>query len=510
MATLLRFAPSPTGALHLGGLRTALYNHLFARRTGGKWILRIEDTDRTRAVPGAVEGISNALAWAGLEYDFGPSKVGPHGPYFQSERLDLYHKYADRLLQSGHAYRCFCSKDKLADVRERLQRTGSRATYDKSCLHLTEEEAARRARAGESYVIRFNDSNLPVRPPSHDLVFSGLKDAHDSLPTDPVLLKADKFPTYHLASVVDDFEMGITHVVRGEEWLPSLPLHLDLYAALSLPMPHFAHLPILLNPDGSKMSKRKGDVHVLDYAQRGWEPNAVLNWLALAGWGAQRASTGSTSHPSADAPSSTQLMSLEQLIQQFDFNSLTQRRSILDPLKLEHINKHHLMQLMLTPHGLNSSAQRAQPFVQKAFPNSPFTSVPYLERVVFTLQGRLTNLSDVPSLAPYLFEEPDYTAEEAQKMLRTVRQRVGLTDAQYAEVISDLIVRLRQASTGWDASSLAQMLHDGQATSGLAPKDFMPIVRHALTGTKSGPAIADTMAVLGPERTIARLERLAK
>ncbi|PIL30834.1 hypothetical protein GSI_07002 [Ganoderma sinense ZZ0214-1] len=234
MAPLLRFAPSPTGALHLGGLRTALYNYLYAKKTGGEWILRIEDTDRvrshftlpsaalthlqSRAVPGAVDGIRGALSWAGLEFDYGPTKNGPHGPYYQSQRLDLYHSYASKLLDSGHAYRCFCSPDKLATTREKLARTGSNSTYDKTCLHLTEEEAARRVRAGEKFVVRLNDGKLPVRPPAYDIVFKNLKDAHASLPTDPVLLKSDLFPTYHLASVVDDYEMGITHVVRGEVW----------------------------------------------------------------------------------------------------------------------------------------------------------------------------------------------------------------------------------------------------------------------------------------------------
>lgn len=271
---LLRFAPSPTGALHLGGLRTALYNYLFAKKHGGKWILRIEDTDAARYVPTAVDGIRNALAWAGLPHDFGPGIDGPHGPYFQSERLDLYHSYTRRLLESGHAYRCFCSPDKLAATREKLARTGSNATYDKSCLHLTEEEVARRVRAGERSIIRLNDDNLPDRASPTDIVFGVLRDAHASLPTDPVLLKSDLFPTYHLASVVDDHEMGITHVLRGEEWLPSLPLHLDLYSCLGLKPPLFAHLPILLNPNGTKMSKRNGDVSVLDFVRRGWEPES--------------------------------------------------------------------------------------------------------------------------------------------------------------------------------------------------------------------------------------------
>ncbi|KAG5643046.1 hypothetical protein DXG03_001624 [Asterophora parasitica] len=377
---LLRFAPSPTGQLHLGGLRMALYNHLYAKKVGGKWLMRVEDTDSTRFVPGSVEGIRKALDWAGLEYDYGPGKEGPHGPYFQSERLDLYRPYANKLLDSGHAYRCFCSPDKLSATRERLARTGSNSTYDKTCLHLTEEEVARKVRAGEKSVVRLNDSNLPTRPPATDLVFGHLKDAHASLATDPILLKTDLFPTYHLASVVDDHEMGITHVLRGEEWLLSYPLHLDLYAALKITPPKFAHIPILLNPDGSKMSKRKGDVQVVDYIRGGWEPQAVLNWLALAGWGAKHeipspdADISSTSAPTVrpqliqKAPDSTTLMTLPEMINEFELSALTQRSSSLDPAKLEYLNKHHLMRIWSTPDGLETLAERAHDEIKAKFP----------------------------------------------------------------------------------------------------------------------------------------------
>ncbi|KAH9850613.1 glutamyl-tRNA synthetase [Lenzites betulinus] len=497
MATLLRFAPSPTGALHLGGLRTALYNYLYAKKTGGKWILRIEDTDRARAVPGAVEGIQNALQWAGLDYDHGPAKPGPHGPYFQSERLDLYHSYANKLLDSGHAYRCFCSADKLAATRERLARTGSNSTYDKSCLHLTEEEAARKVGAGEKFIVRLNDGKLPVRPAGYDLVFKNLKDAHASLPTDPVLLKSDSFPTYHLASVVDDYEMGITHVVRGEEWLPSLPLHLDLYACLNLPMPQFAHLPILLNPDGTKMSKRKGDVHVLDYQKRGWEPSVILNWLALAGWGVQEASSSSSSK---QAPDSTTLMSMEEMIQNFDFSVLTHRRSVLDPAKLEFLNKHHLMRLMVTPEGLRKLAKRTHSYVNVAYPLSPYSELQYLEKVIFALQGRTAKLSDVPTLGSFFFIEPDYTSQEAQKM------RQFFSGESYAAVVESLAARLGASGVAWETPALSEVLHDENAKSALKQKEYMTILRHALTGMKTGPSVADILYVLGPARSIARLQ----
>ncbi|TCD68577.1 Glutamate--tRNA ligase mitochondrial [Steccherinum ochraceum] len=497
--TLLRFAPSPTGALHLGGLRTALYNFLYARKVGGKWILRLEDTDTERTVPGGVDNIRSALEWAGVHYDHGPGVGGPHGPYFQSERLDLYHNYADKLLKSGHAYRCFCTQERLAETRERLARTGSNRTYDKACLNLTEEEVARRVRAGEKSVVRLNDGRLPDRPFPKDIVFGSLRDSHASLPTDPILLKSDQFPTYHLASVVDDHEMGITHVLRGEEWLPSLPLHLDLYATLGLKPPEFGHLPLLLNLDGSKMSKRKGDVQVLDYMRRGWEPGAVLNWLALAGWGTNHEVLNGESLRKS-SPDSTEVMNLTEMVQGFDLSVLTHRRSILDPMKLEYLNKHHLMREIATgSSGQARLAERIHQKVKTAFPASQYTSVEHIAQVIEILQGRLTNLQDVPLLAPYFFVEPNYATEEAQKMLKS------LGDASYVTALDNLIARLEEENGEWSDLDLSAILHAQIQPITKSTKVYMTIIRHALTGMKAGPAAADIMRVLGRERSQQRL-----
>ncbi|KAK2464603.1 hypothetical protein APHAL10511_003392 [Amanita phalloides] len=525
---LLRFAPSPTGQLHLGGLRMALYNHLYARKNNGKWILRVEDTDATRCVPGAVDGIRAALEWAGLEYDCGPGKEGPHAPYYQSERLDLYQNYAKRLLQSGHAYRCFCSPDTLTDTRERLARSGSNITYDKRCLHLTDEEVARRVRAGHKSTIRLNDSILPERPKIFDLVFGEVRDAHLSLSTDPILLKSDLFPTYHLASVVDDYEMGITHVLRGEEWLPSLPLHLDLYACLKLPRPQFAHIPILLNPDGTKMSKRNGDVQVIDFIRRGWEPEAVLNWLALSGWGARRETVPhsssslstppsstpsprshahshiSTDHQIQQAPDSTTIMSLDEMIIQFNLDVLTHRSTSLDPGKLEYMNKHCLMRLWSTSEGLHELAERVHEQIKIVFPHSRFTSVENIKLAIKLLEGRLTNIFDIPRHAPYLFNNPDLASEEAKSMLRQVSAE------QRSQAISMVAAAIRSAvfdpPESWTSSRLSCVLHEEQKQSGIPLKTFMMAIRFTLTGMKDGPAIVDIMHILGRERMLERLK----
>ncbi|TFK28428.1 glutamyl-tRNA synthetase [Coprinopsis marcescibilis] len=474
----------------------ALYNHLFAKKHRGKWILRIEDTDATRLVPGSVDGIRRALDWAGLEYDYGPGKGGPQGPYFQSERLDLYKDYSKKLLESGHAYRCFCSVDRLTEVRERLARTGSNATYDRSCLHLTEEEAARRTKAGEKSIVRLNGTNLPARPIGVDLIFGQLKDAHASLATDPILLKSDLFPTYHLASVVDDHEMGITHVLRGEEWLPSLPLHLDLYAALNLKAPTFAHLPILVNADGSKMSKRNGDVQVEDYIRRGWEPEAVLNWLALAGWGAKHerpaspeesdSEISSSSRASSEAPISTAIYTPAELIQEFDLTSVTHRNTALDPMKLEYINKQHLNRERSTPEGLEQLVERIQ-------------GQEMVKRAVLMLEGRLVNIKEFPIHVFYLFEEPDLESEEAKEMIS------AFSPADRDRVVAAVSEAFAALSDPWEDHDFIKVLHSTRKEIGVPTKVFMKSVRHALTGYKDGPALPDIIKVLGRKRTLDRL-----
>ncbi|PPQ64063.1 hypothetical protein CVT24_008876 [Panaeolus cyanescens] len=510
---LLRFAPSPTGPLHLGGLRMALYNHLFAKKHAGKWILRIEDTDMSRFVPGSVDGIRKSLEWAGLNYDYGPGQEGPHGPYFQSERLDLYKSYAGKLIESGHAYRCFCSPDTLSETKEKLARAGSSASYDRRCLHLTEEEVARKTRAGEKFVVRFNNAVRPNRQPASDLIFTKLKDAHASLATDPILLKSDQFPTYHLASIADDHEMGITHVMRGEEWLPSLPLHLDLYASLNIPPPIFAHLPILLNPDGSKMSKRHGDVQVIDFIKRGWEPEAVLNWLLLSGWGGHHSVPADpNASQKTPVPDSTQVLTMQEMIEKFDITSLTHRNTILEAAKLEYINKHHIMRQTrergpdpktgeITNIGLRSLAEKVHGQVKESFPTSQYTTIDMIEKAIMILEGRLTNIYDIPLHAPYLFIDPDLTSDKSKKL------RSKIPDAEYDAVLDEVHSKLEEVPEAWEDTDLLGLLHASRDKLGMSTKNFMRVLRWKLTGMKDGPGLADVMDVLGRERTLARLKK---
>jgi len=280
--TRVRFAPSPTGYLHIGGLRTALYDYLFARNTHGKCILRIEDTDQSREVQGAAASLVSTLHSLGIDFDESPQAGGNYGPYIQSQRLKLYRKHAAELLQTGHAYHCFCSTETLSQMREEQQAKGEFVKYDRRCLTLSQDEIEAKLKAGETYVIRLK------MPDEHRFAFDdevrGHVEIESSQSDDQVLIKSDGFPTYHLAATVDDHYMQISHVIRGEEWLSSTPKHLWLYECLGWQPPKWVHLPLILNTDRSKLSKRMNDVSVESYLDKGYLKEALLNFVALLGW----------------------------------------------------------------------------------------------------------------------------------------------------------------------------------------------------------------------------------
>lgn len=318
-----RFAPSPTGFLHVGGLRTCLYNYLYARKNNGTFVLRIEDTDQKRYVEGAVESLLKTLEQVGLEYDEGPHKEGKFGPYVQSERTDLYRKHAQKLLDEGKAYRCFCTAERLEQMREKQIAAKQAPMYDRACLNLSEEEIAKKLEAGEPHVIR---QKIPHgrKLQFKDLV-RGMVNFNTSTIDDQVLIKSDNFPTYHLANVVDDHLMEITHVIRGEEWLPSTPKHILLYESFGWTPPEFAHIPLLLNKDKSKLSKRQGDVSVESYLEKGYIKEAIINFIALLGW-----------HPGSG--NEQEMFSMEELIKEFSIEKVHKAGAIFDLEKLDWFN----------------------------------------------------------------------------------------------------------------------------------------------------------------------------
>ncbi|GAA5898429.1 hypothetical protein JCM6882_007773 [Rhodosporidiobolus microsporus] len=528
----LRFAPSPTGYLHLGGLRTALYNHLLARKLGGKWVLRVEDTDQTRYVEGAVESLLRTLKWAKLEFDEGPEKDGGNGPYFQSQRREVYDRYLQPLIDSGKAYHCFCTPDRLAATRKRLQKAGSNEGYDRRCLGLPEKEVKERLEKGERNIVRFKSSSAPLTHIDH--IYSPIH--YDSPPLeDFVLRKSDGLPTYHFANVVDDWEMGVTHVLRGEEWLPSTPKHLQLYDALELPRPEFAHLPLLVNPDGSKLSKRTGDVSVEQYIDKGYEPEALLNFVALMGWSPQ----SSASQPSSPAPESASsasssasppagqnddILPLPALIAAFSLEGVNKNRATMQSAKLDFLNRAHIRLKLLDESeggGREDLAERTREVVEEKWPEAKEELVEeaYLLRVVEALKDRIHTLRDIPSLGPYFFHPPAYSNPISTQLYRAVSPSVYRSSLQAFLAMLDSLPSSvfdppakPSAETPAGEKAILEALNElvkerKEAGSGKhASKEVMTPLRHALTGQKVGAGVPSTIAVLGRAEAQKRVE----
>ncbi|KAI8346805.1 glutamyl-tRNA synthetase [Mortierella sp. GBAus27b] len=484
--TRVRFAPSPTGFLHLGGLRTALYNYLLARQSNGTFILRIEDTDQARYVPGAADSLIRALDWAGVKFDEGPGVGGPHEPYHQSERLDLYKGHAATLLEHDHAYRCFCTPERLSLVRLEAQKAGRVASYDRKCAILSKQESQQRADKGEPFVIRMKvpEGKTMVQDEVHGKVEFSNKEVDDS-----VLVKSDGYPTYHLANVVDDHVMGITHVIRGQEWLPSAPKHVILYEMFGWKVPRFAHVPLLLNPDKSKLSKRSGDVNVEDYRDKGYFPEAVVNFVALLGW-----------HPGT----TEEIFDTKGLTEAFSLKNIQQSNAVVLRDKLDWINKTHLLRRAETQEGLNEMAVILRPKIEADLgPLADEHSNEYIGRVISTLKERIKNIHDVPELCGYFFKTPTYTSEESV----AYRKKIG--EDTLRAVLPMALDRFKiDKSTGLDSEEAKQTLKAMADELGLKLPVVMNALRYTVSGVKVGAAVPETLATLGRPCVVNRIERV--
>ncbi len=379
-----RFAPSPTGYLHIGGLRTALYAWLFARQHGGVFILRIEDTDLNREVPGAKQVIYDTLRQTGLDYDEGPDVGGPYGPYIQSERRATYQHFAEELIKRGAAYRCFCTKERLSEERAKAEAVGQSFTYDKHCLHLSPEEIQRKIDAGEPYVIR---QNIPREGETTytDTVFGDVTVPNADL-DDNVLLKADGMPTYNLANVIDDHMMGITHVIRGVEYLSSTPKYNHLYRAMGWEIPQYIHLPVVMKDKQRKLSKRFGDASFEDFLQKGYLKEALINYIALLGWspGGER-----------------EIFSLSELIEIFSIEGLSKSPAIFDTEKLTWMNAQYIRALTK-----EEFISRAMPYFEAAG-----TARMNLDLIAEMIQPRLERLDEIPEKLSFLAAMPEFSNE---------------------------------------------------------------------------------------------------
>ena len=472
----VRFAPSPTGLPHIGNVRTALFNWLYARHTGGRFIVRVEDTDQERLVPGAVDGILDGLEWLGIDWDEGPRVGGDYAPYFQSERLDSYKDAAQRLLRSGSAYRCYCTRERLTQVREEQQRQKQSIGYDGHCRHLTTRQRQDLEAEGAPSVVRFAMPASGVTS-VHDLI-RGEVEWDNSLLDDFILIKSDGFPTYHMANVVDDHLMEISHVMRAEEWLPSTPRHLQLYQALGHTPPLFGHLPMILGPDKAKLSKRHGATSVLEYRDEGYLSEALRNFMVLLGW---------------SLDDKTEIMSTDFLVENFDLARVSKPAAIFDREKLLWMNGTYIRQL-----STEDLAGRVLYFLERDLPSDLLpVDWEYLLLIVPLVRERLKLLADAPEMLAYFFQdELEYSPDSlVQRGMDVPGALTALRRAQ---------TELEQLDSLEPEALEARFRAVGEELD-LSPRQFFGSLRVASTGRTATPPLFETMEVLGWERVLRRL-----
>lgn len=472
----VRFAPSPTGFLHVGGLRTAFYNWAFARSTGGKFLLRIEDTDQTRLVEGAVENLIASLRWAGIEADEGPHVGGGHGPYVQSERLAIYREHVDKLLELGQAYPCFATAEELQDMREKQMAAGENPRYDGRYRSLDSAEAKRRIEAGESHVVR-----LKV-PQGEDVVFEDIVRGTVSINTDTVddqvLMKSDGFPTYHLAAVVDDHLMEITHVIRGEEWLTSTPKHILLNRAFGWEPPRYAHLPLIVNESKKKLSKRDGDVSVESYRDNGFSAIGLVNFLALLGWSA--------------GDDKEFYENLDSLAEAFTLERISKAPSVFDVAKLRHINFLHLREMPWLELSAELDGYFSRAGLRKPEPET-------MKEIIEVMRERATVYGDYVEGCPYFYRAPD-SYDEGTVKKRWKEDSPGLLRAY----------QTRLAECEWSLESLEAELKAVAEEAGCGAGRLIHPVRLAVSGVGGGPGLYELLYLVGRQECITRIDDALK
>src|SRR3989441_5383434 len=459
MSVRLRFAPSPTGALHIGSVRTILYNHLFARQRGGTLVLRVEDTDRERLVSGAIESIYDGLHWLGITWDEGPREGGPHAPYVQSERLALYQKHAQELVNKDAAYYCFCSKERLAAVRAQQEARKELTRYDRHCRSLPALEAAERAKT-ESHVVRLkapDEGTLAI----DDLVHGPIEWQANTI-EDQVLLKSDGFPTYHLAVVVDDQVMGITHILRGEEWIASIPKHLLIYRAFGWEVPPMAHFPDVLGPDGKKLSKRHGSTAVSQFREDGYLPEALINYLALIGWS-----------PGTEE----EIFSMDDLVRLWRVEQVQRAGGKWDKERLDYFNGVWIRRL-----SADELVRRLRPFVPAEWDEG------ILRKIAPHIQERMKTLKDAQDLIRFLFTD-DIGYEWRLVIPKKSNRTTTLEALARARAILGPIVP-------FTASGIQPALEGLAGDLGWSRKDLNGAIRVAITGRQVGPPLYESLHVL--------------
>lgn len=482
----VRFAPSPTGEPHVGNIRTALFNWLFARHSGGKFIVRIEDTDQERKVDGALESILASLKWMGMDWDEGPEggedgSQGPHGPYFQSQRLHMYREAANVLLAKGDAYECFCTPERLDAMRKTQTDAKQPPGYDRHCLlELTAEERQNRVAAGEEHVIRFR---IPWELPEvvvHDVIRGDVV-WEPKLLDDFVMMKSDGFPTYHLANVVDDHDMEITHVMRAEEWLPSTPRHVLMYQAFGWTPPIFAHMPMILGDDRAKLSKRHGATSTLEYKDSGYLPEALTNFMALLGW---------------SLDDHTEIFSQDDLIKHFTLDHVGKAGAIFDPEKLTWMNGLYIRALSIPDFASRMREFLEKPQIEGGLPDDVARPLDgdFLLQLAPLVQERIKTLADVTGVLGLFFE--DIPAYEPAMLIQK-----GATAGNTVSALKGALQRFEAADT-WDGAGLEEMVRPLVDELNMKPGQLFGAIRVAVTGRAVSPPLFETIQALGRERSL--------
>lgn len=475
MEVRTRFAPSPTGYMHLGNLRTALYTYLFARRNGGKFILRIEDTDQEREVEGAVDLIYKSLAVAGLSHDEGPDVGGPCGPYVQSERKDMYLPYAKQLVESGHAYYCFCTKERLDEARAEAEKKGETFKYDKHCLNLSKEEIQAKLDAGEPYVIR---QNIPTTGKAgfDDVIYGHVEVDCDTL-DDNILIKADGLPTYNFANVIDDHLMGITHVMRGNEYLSSAPKYNLLYEAFGWQPPVYVHLtPVMANAQ-RKLSKRKGDPSFEDLLNQGYLTEAIINYLVLLGWSPR---------------GEREFYTLKELEEVFDLEGLSKSPSIFDTVKLNWFNAEYIRKLSPEEY-----LEKATPWLEKVLDPEKFD----FKRLGELLQSRTEVFNQLPEMVGFLKEMPEF----GEELYTNKKQK---TNPEIARTALNFVKPVLEGIEDWTEENIHDRVMEAIPQTGMKNGQVLWPLRIAISGQMSTPGGAFEIAyLLGKEETLSRLTK---
>lgn len=477
----VRFAPSPTGYLHIGGLRTVLFNYLIAKSLGGELILRIEDTDQKRLVPEAVEKLIEIIKWTGIEFDEGPGIGGKNEPYTQSQRLNIYKKYSNELIEKEKAYYCFCSPEKLAKTREEQQAKKEAPRYNRCCRDLSSEEVKKKIANGEKFVIR---QKMPKAGEVivNDELRGEIKFRAEDL-EDHVLIKSDDIPTYHFASVVDDHLMEISHVVRGEEWIPSFPKNILLYQDFDWESPKFIHLPLVLNKDGGKLSKRQGDVAVEDFREKGYLSEALLNFVVLLGW-----------HPKGDR----EIMNLKEIIKLFKIEDIGTSPAIFDTEKLDFLNGAYIREKKI-----NDLVELVSPYLKENLSlakKEEKKTDEFIKKVVALEQERLKKLSEIGEATKFFFlEELDYESD-----LLVWKKLTKDEIKNNLEKLVDFFGKISEKD--WTSKKLEEKTIKHLKENDLKAGDFLWPMRVALTGRKASPGPFEVADCLEKEESLKKIK----